>query len=241
MPNCTRRQLLAIALAATRCHDLFAVPLSTIKLGVTTDEIDEDLLTAVRFLRSFGLEYAEVRSIWGKYNTEQPLDKIREARAIFDEHRIRTSILGTPFFKVPLPAETPEGNRALDKEWSVLDAAMERAKILGTDKLRTFAFTRGPGEIGGEKVYARIYELVRESARRAKAKGLRLAVENVGGSFVSTGAQAAGLLAAVKEDNLGLTWDPNNAGASGEKSFPDGYRLLDPARIIHVHLFNLGR
>jgi sugar phosphate isomerase/epimerase len=241
MPNCTRRQLLAIALAATRCHDLFAVPLSTIKLGVTTDEIDEDLLTAVRFLRSFGLEYAEVRSIWGKYNTEQPLDKIREARAIFDEHRIRTSILGTPFFKVPLPAETPEGNRALDKEWSVLDAAMERAKILGTDKLRTFAFTRGPGEIGGEKVYARIYELVRESARRAKAKGLRLAVENVGGSFVSTGAQAAGLLAAVKEDNLGLTWDPNNAGASGEKSFPDGYRLLDPARIIHVHLRDYKR
>ena len=241
MLNCTRRQLLAIAIAATRCHDLFAVPLSTVKLGVTTDEIDEDLLTAVRFLRSFGLEYAEVRSIWGKYNTEQPLEKIREARAIFDEHRIRTSILGTPFFKVPLPAETPEGNRALDKEWSVLDAAMERAKILGTDKLRTFAFTRRPGEIGDEKVYARIYELVRESARRAKAKGLRLAVENVGGSFVSTGAEAASLLAAVKEDNLGLTWDPNNAGASGEKSFPDGYRLLDPARIIHVHLRDYKR
>jgi sugar phosphate isomerase/epimerase len=83
--------------------------------------------------------------------------------------------------------------------------------------------------------------LVRESARRAKAKGLRLAVENVGGSFVSTGAEAANLLAGVKEDSLGLTWDPNNAGASGEKSFPDGYRLLDPARIIHVHLRDYKR
>jgi sugar phosphate isomerase/epimerase len=78
--------------------------------------------------------------------------------------------------------------------------------------------------------------LVREAARRAKARGFRLALENVGESYVSTGAEAAGLLKAVKEDNLGLTWDPNNAGASGEKSFPDGFRLLDPARILHVHL-----
>ena len=35
----------------------------------------------------------------------------------------------------------------------------------------------------------------------------------------------------MKEEALGLTWDPNNAGASGERAFPDGYRLLDPARI----------
>jgi sugar phosphate isomerase/epimerase len=241
MPTRTRRHLLAALTAVPICRCLFAVPLSSVRLGVTTDEIDEDLVTAMRFLRSFGLEYAEVRSIWGKYNTEQPVEKIREACKICDEYRIRTSVLGTPFFKVPLPPETPQGNLALDNEWKVLDAGMERAKILGTDKLRTFAFTRRPDEIGDEKIYTRIYELVRESARRAKAKGIRLAVENVGGSFVSTGAEAARLLAAVKEDNLGLTWDPNNAGASGEKSFPDGYRLLDPARIIHVHLRDYKR
>ena len=32
------------------------------------------------------------------------------------------------------------------------------------------------------------------------------------------------------------TWDPNNAGESGEQSFPEGYRKLDPARIFHIHL-----
>ena len=35
---------------------------------------------------------------------------------------------------------------------------------------------------------------------------------------------------------MGLTWDPKNAAQSGEKPFPDGYRRLDPARILHVHL-----
>lgn len=29
---------------------------------------------------------------------------------------------------------------------------------------------------------------------------------------------------------------PNNAAESGEQSFPDGYRKLDPARVFHVHL-----
>ena len=43
-------------------------------------------------------------------------------------------------------------------------------------------------------------------------------------------------MAAVKADNLGLTWDPNNAAQSGEKPFPEGYKRLDPKRIFNVHL-----
>lgn len=229
----TRRQFLAWPLAATLAR---ALPLDKIRLGVTTDEIDEDLLTAARFLREFGLSWAEVRNIWGKYNTSQPLEKIVEARAILDGAGVRTSVLGTGFFKIPLPPDTPEGRGVLDNQWSLLGGAMERAKILGTDKIRVFAFTYEKGQTPDKKNYPRIYELVHEAARRAKARGFRLALENVGESYVSTGAEAAGLLKAVKEDNLGLTWDPNNAGASGEKSFPDGFRLLDPARILHVHL-----
>jgi L-ribulose-5-phosphate 3-epimerase len=223
----------ALAVAGSR---LQAIPLSQIRLGVTTDEIDEDVLTAARFLREFGLGYAEVRSIWGKYNTSQPVDKVREAKQIFDEHKIRTSVLGTAFFKIPLPPETPQGQGVLDNQWALLDSGMERAKILGTDKIRVFAFTYDKGDTRDSKTYGRIYELVREAAARAKTRGFRLALENVGGSYVSTGAEAANLLKAVPDDNLGLTWDPNNAAASGEQAFPDGYRKLDPARIIHVHL-----
>ena len=236
MNSYTRRQILAAAAMASLPGRLPGATLSQIRLGVTTDEIDEDVLTAIRFLRRFGLSYAEVRNIWGKYNTSQPLEKIREARELFREHGIQVSILGTAFFKVPLPPDTPDGRRALDDEWKLLDAAMERAKIFGTDKIRVFAFTYKEGEQPDKKNLPRIYELVREAARRAKARNFRLALENVGGSYVSTGAQAAEILKAIPDSALGLTWDPNNAGASGERSFPDGYRLLDPARIIHVHL-----
>ena len=234
MTRLNRRELLAGSGLAFFAHRLGALPLSEIKLGITTDEIDDDVLTAARFLHGHGLKWAEVRNIWGPYNTSQPVEKVREAARIFDENGIRVSIEGTGFFKIPLPEDSPEGRKVLDDQWKLLDAAMERAKIFGTDKLRIFTFMLRKGEAPSDKSYARIDELLREAARRAK--GYRLAVENIGGGHVATGAQAGALLKRVKEANVGITWDPNNAGESGEQSFPDGYRKMDHARIFHVHL-----
>jgi sugar phosphate isomerase/epimerase len=224
----SRRQLLG---AAAVLPILRAVPLADFKLGVTTDEIDENLLTAVEFLHLYGLKWGEIRSVGGLYAEKQPLNKVKEMRALLDQFQIKASILSTSFFKIPLPAE---GSVALDGQWKLLEDAMDRAEILGTKKLRTFAFTYKDKPDPG--AYPLIYELVAESARRAGKRGFQLAVENVGGSYVWTGADSAKLLAAVKEPALNLNWDPNNAAEKGEHPFPEGYKLLDPARIIHVHL-----
>ena len=230
----SRRQFLAAPALAVLADRLRAIPLADIKLGILTDEIDDDVLTAAKFLQQYNLHWAEIRNIWGPYNTSQPMEKVREANRILDEHGVKVSVEGTGFFKIPLPPEGPEGDKTLDKQWELLNAGMERARTFGTDRIRVFTFMLGRGEAKSEKAYARIWELTREAARRAK--GFRLAVENIGGGHVSTGAEAALLLKNVKEDNIGLTWDPNNAGESGEQSFPEGYRKLDVARIFHVHV-----
>ena len=228
----TRRQLLIASLATP----LLALDPAKLKLGISIDEIDDDPLVIVRFMKEFGLRYAEIRNIWGKYNTSQPLEKMTELRKIFDEHGITTSVLATGFFKVPLPPDTPAGQEALDKQWLLLDGAMERARIMGTKKIRTFAFTYGNNEKPDAAAYPRIYELVKEAARRAKARGFQLALENVNHSYVWSSTETAALLKAIPDDALGLTWDPNNAAETFEKSFPEGFRKLDPARILNVHL-----
>ena len=232
----TRREVLAAPALALLARRLQALPLADIKLGITTDEIDDDMVTAAKFLSEHGLKWAEVRNIWGKYNTGQPMEKVREARAILDERGVKVSIEGTGFFKIPLPPETPAGQERLDREWELLDAAFARAKTFGTNKLRIFTFMLGRNETPTPASYERIYELTREAARRARRAGFLLAVETIGGGFVATGAQGGELLKQVKEDSLGITWDPNNAAQEGEQSFPDGYRKMDPARIFHVHL-----
>jgi len=209
-----------------------AVPLSEVHLGVTTDEIDEDPAKAAEFLERLGVRYAEVRNLWGKYNTSQPPEKVKEARAIFDAHKVQTQVVDTAFFRGAIPADGP----ALDKEWTLLETAMDRAAILGAKVLRVFAFLPKDGNVGDTSVHPRISELLKEAGSRAKPRAFLLAVENLKGSYVQTGADSARLLKSVKAENLGVTWDPNNAASCGEKPFPDGYRLLDPARILNVHL-----
>ena len=228
----TRRELFCASLAAP----LLALDPAKLKLGISIDEIDDDPLVIVPFMKEFGLRYAEIRNIWGKYNTSQPLEKMTELRKIFDEHGITTSVLATGFFKVPLPPDTPAGREALDKQWQLLDGAMDRARIMGTKKIRTFAFTYGNDEKPDPAAYPRIYELVKEAARRAKARGFQLAVENVNHSYVWNSTETAALLKAIPDDALGLTWDPNNAAETFEKSYPEGFAKLDPARIVNVHL-----
>lgn len=239
MRRFTRRGLFAAALSSTL---LRAANLAEIKLAVTTDEIDDELGRAIAFLKRYELRYAEIRNLGGKYNTSQPLETIRRARKMLDQAGIGTAILDTGFFKVPLPPDNPEGRKKLDQQWALLERAFERAEILGTDKIRIFAFTRARGEKPDPTDYPRIFELVEEATRRAQAKGFRLALENVGRSYVGTAEQAARLLKAIPSESLGLTWDPNNSAAMGDpEPFPSGYRKLDPARIFHVHLRDYKR
>jgi len=207
-----------------------AATLAEVPVAVLTDEIDEDLAHDAAVLKEFGIKWAELRSVWGKYNTAQPIEKIREARSILDGAGIRTSVTGTAFFRIPLPPEGAAGQTILDKQWTLLKDAMDRAEILGSDRLRIFAFMSPKEGQTSERDYQRIYELLNEAGKRAQARNVKLAIENLGGSCVSTGAQASRVLKAVKESSVGLTWDPNNAAESGEKPFPDGYRLLDPAQ-----------
>ncbi len=211
------------------------------KLAVTTDEIDDDLDTALTFLKGHGLEHCEIRKVWRKYNTELPLEKIRWMRSRLNDAGVRLAILDTSFLKIPLPS-TDAIDGVLKKQWDMLKRAFDNADALGTDLIRTFAFTHKRGESPVEANYPRIFELVAESAEQAHTAGFRLAVENVGNSYVATSAQSARLLKAVKSEALGLTWDPNNAAQSGDaRPFPDGYNLLDAKRIWHVHFRDYQR
>ncbi len=241
MKPITRRSLLTLSAAASLQAGLrsrlSAAARARFRLAVTTDEIDDDLSVAVEFLKRFGLEYCEIRRYWGKYNTSQPIERAREARKILDDAGIRLAVLDTGFFKVPPPdTATVKGKEALDKQWALLDKAFERAGVLGTDLIRTFAFTHPKGHEPNPARYPWIFERVEESAERARQAGFRLALENVGNSYVATAAHAAKLLQAVKRPALGLTWDPNNSAGSGDpEPYPAGYKLLDPKRIHHVH------
>lgn len=245
MARTSRRKFVGsgLALSAGLASALANDSSSPIRLAVTTDEIDDDLGIALDFLARHGLDYCEIRHLWGKYNTSLPIEKIRHARTLLNDAAIRLAILDTGFFKVPLPdGKSADGAKALKKQWDLLDRAFERAELLDTRLIRTFAFTYPRGGQPDPAAYPRVFELVAKSAERAQRAGFRLAVENVAGSYVETAAHAAEMLAQVRSPALGLTWDPNNSARAGDdEPFPAGYESLDSSRIWHVHFRDYRR
>ena len=216
---------------------------SAFRLAVTTDEIDDEITVALDFLGRFGLGHCEIRRIWNRYNTDWPLDKIRYVRRMLDESGIQLAILDTSFFKIKLPRmDTVDGSESLREQWDLLERAFERADVLGTDLIRVFGFMHEKGGQPDEAAYPRIYDLVEEATERAAKAGFRLALENVGDSYIATAAHSAKLLDAVKSPALGLTWDPNNSARAGDpEPFPRGYNSLDSRRILHVHVRDYRR
>jgi L-ribulose-5-phosphate 3-epimerase len=76
---------------------------------------------------------------------------------------------------------------------------------------------------------------LRDLAEKAAKRDLIIGLENEHACNIATAAETAKVLAAIDHPNLKVVWDPANAYVSGEKPFPDGYRLLPVRRIVHVH------
>ncbi len=219
-----------------------AADVKQFKLGVISDEITQDFEKALAWIKGYGLEWVELRTIWGKYITEFPPDDVKRVQDLLAKYNLRVSVLDSAYFKITLPGTTSKfaegkGDFAAnehEKQGALLERAIARAKDFGTDKVRIFSFWRVDDP---HTVFDRVAKELDKTAAVAKAEGIRLLLENEFACNVATGAEGAAMLNAVKAPALGLNWDPGNAYAAGErKPYPDGYDLLDKKRLWHMHL-----
>jgi sugar phosphate isomerase/epimerase len=207
------------------------------KLGAISDGLSTDFEEALKILKGFGLEWVEIRNVYGKYNTEATPDEIKKIKGLLGQHGFHVSTVDTALFKCTLPGTKPPANPKdlypYSEQMDLLKRAAERAHTWGTDKLRGFAFWRvaDPGALVG-----RVAEELDKAAEVAKAAGMRILIEDEGTTNVGTAHEMARLMAAVKAPNVGLNWDAGNSNFSGEVSYPTGYELLPKNRIWHVHV-----
>jgi L-ribulose-5-phosphate 3-epimerase len=216
--------------------------LNQFKLGIITDEVTQDFEQALIWVKGFGLNWVELRFLWGKYVTELGSDDVKRAKELLAKYGIQVSVVDSSYFKTLLPGTTSKfndpKNDPLQSDFSVQDALLERAfaraKDFGTDKVRIFAFLRVKEP---QTVFERVAKELERTAAVAQREGIRLVLENEFSCNVATGVEGAAMLKAVKVQALGLNWDSGNAYAAGEKRpYPDGYDALDKKRIWHMHL-----
>jgi len=238
-----RREFLAngAMFGTMRALPAWTAELQRFELGVITDEVSQDFENALRWARSFGLSWVELRFLWNKYVINLTEDDVKHAKDLLAKHQMKVSVVDSPFFKTLLPGTQSKFDTGksdplqsdFGAQQGILEKAIKRAKDFGTDKVRIFAFLRVAQPL---TVFDRVARELEETAAIAQRENIRLLLENEFSCNVATGAESAAMLSAVKSPTLGLNWDPGNAYAAGETPFPNGYEPLDKKRIWHMHL-----
>jgi sugar phosphate isomerase/epimerase len=214
-----------------------AAALRTFKLGAISDGFSNDFEEALKLMKGYGLQWVEIRQIWGVYNTEASPEQIRRVKELMDQYGFRISVVSTALYKCVLPGTVQIGHQKdaypYSEQMDLLKRAADRAHAWGTETLRGFTFWRVAEP---EKIAGRVAEEMEKAAAVAKSAGVRIAIEDEGACNVGTGHELARLLADVKAPNVGANWDVGNPWTHGEVSFPSGYDVLPKDRIWHMHV-----
>ena len=251
MKNLSRRQFSAAAAAAAASLLLprrMRAASSAFKIGVISDEISQDFDHACYVIaKEFGLQWVELREVWGK-NLQVISDaQIGEAQKILAKYSLQVTDISSPLFKVDwLGAPRSQYGSKEDlhgadeasfkQQDDVLARSIALAKQFKTNKVRCFDFWR----IDDVKSYrAAINAKLQQAAETAAKQNVLLVLENEFACNTATGREAGATLAGVQSPNLALNWDPGNAVMRGElDAYPNGWNAIPKARIHHCHVKN---
>ena len=206
-------------------------------LGVITDEIHEDVETALEFVSQFGLGWVEIRDIWGKYVTDVGDAEIQRLKKLLRLYGLRVSVVDTALFKTALPGSHPtqglKDEYSYNEQFDLLKRAVEKAVALNAPYLRIFDFWRCREQ---DSIMDVVAEHIKRAIEIARPAGVRLLLENEFSCHTGTGAEIRLMQQRISNPYLGFIWDPQNCLIAGAVPFPDEYEKLDKARILHVHI-----
>jgi sugar phosphate isomerase/epimerase len=254
MTGCSRRKFLGMAgsgVAAFAARPLFsqgATAGSPFRVSVINDEISQDFDHACYVAsHEFGMNWIELRSMWGKNVIDLGAAQIDEANKILDKYQLRVTDIASPLFKTDWPGapRSPYGSKedlhgAPEVTFKQQDETLERsislAKAFKTGKVRCFDFWRLE-DVAPHR--AAIDEKLRSAAEAAGKQGILLVLENEFACNTATGRESVRTMNAIRTPHLALNWDPGNAVMRGElDAFPVAWDALPKDRIHHCHCKN---
>jgi sugar phosphate isomerase/epimerase len=223
-----------------------------LQLGVVSDEIDQDLATALRVAVDLGISHLELNNVWGKNVIELSTEEVARAVGMIADAGLRVVAVDPPAFKACVVDRLSPGAVADDPTFrehlEMVKRGAERAHQFDARLVRVFSFRRAGieglgnpsprltagGPLPGD-ILDRIAEGLAIACRVAEAEDVILGLENVRSCWGNSGENTARILARVDSPRLRAIWDPGNAFVSGGVVYPDGYEAVRPF-IAHVHV-----
>jgi len=220
-----------------------AVNMPIFKLSVINDEITQDFGRSCEVAaQEFGLEFIELRAMWGKNIMRLDAKEIAEARKILEKYKLRVSSIASPIFKVDWPGApaskfSPKRDQfgadfTFEQQDELLERGFELTRVFQLDRIRIFDFWRLEDQ---QSYRAAIDDKLREAAKKAETRGVILLLENEPSCNTATGEEAGRTLGAVRSPGLKLNWDAGNAAYHGEIAYPPGYAHIPKDRIGYLH------
>jgi L-ribulose-5-phosphate 3-epimerase len=214
------------------------------RLSIINDEISDDFDHACSVAANgFGLQWIEIRGMWGKNIAQMSDADVDRAREILHKYKLRVTDIASPLFKVHWPG-APQSKAGLPQDQfhadfdfkrqdEVLSRCIELCKAFQTDRLRCFDFWRLENVAPYRDA---INDKLRQAARESAKHNIILLLENEMDCNTGSGAEAAATLNQIQEPNFMLNWDPGNSATfPGDTPYPNDYDLLPKHRIGHCH------
>jgi sugar phosphate isomerase/epimerase len=199
------------------------------KVAVFTDEVSQELDTALKLAVRYRLDGVELRTVWSKPVQHLSQGEVERIRASLEERELACAAIASPVFKCELDDEAAHRDH-LD----YLRSCIQIAKHLGTDIIRVFTFwKRGPSR----PVWERVKRQFRPAIPIAEQEGVVLGVENEHSTYVATAAEAKQFTEEMDSPAVRVVWDPCNEvyAEEGITPYPDAYELVRPST-SHVHV-----
>lgn len=213
-----------------------------IPIAAITDEFSPDLETALHAMQEIGMSAAELRVIWGKNIMDLSDEELERARQLTASMGFKVISIASPLLKCLLPDSPPVDSRfqhdvfaskhTFEDQPRLTERAFVIAKKFKAPIIRVFSFWR---TVEPEKCFDGIVRYLGALADAAAKQDLIIGLENEHACNIGTARETARVLQAVPHPNLRVVWDPANAYVAGENAYPEGYGLLPPERIVHVH------
>jgi L-ribulose-5-phosphate 3-epimerase len=199
------------------------------KKGIITDEISQDLKTALELASRYKLNGIEIRSVWDKGPHQLDRNDVNEMRKIIEDTDLEVCAVSSPFFKCDI-----DSRQEIENNIEILKRCIEVANNLGTHMIRGFTFWK-KGKL--EDYIGKILKEFEKPVEILKKEKITLVLENEPSVFASNALMLDYILEKINSTCVKAVWDPGNSiyDPDGEIPFPDGYERIKN-HMVHMHL-----
>lgn len=200
-----------------------------IKFGLITDEVSQDLETAVKLAAQYGVKGLELRTVWERAPHKLTGEDIQKIKEICKRYDALVCGLGAPCFKCDLdnPAQIEEHIEIFKKTAQV-------ASEFGVTNIRTFTFWAKSGTF--EENFNQVIEKLSILAELAGKLGVTAVVEQDPSVWGTNGAKLAKFIKAVNSPDFRALWDIGNSVWDPDGEIPYEGMLAVRPYIAHVHI-----